>query len=120
MKEANLDIEIKEVGDRTFHNVDLKRLGSVSEEEFIIVEKDKYVAPYVKDMGTFIMHTFSVKYKNKSCTFVSFDEKLAEEWENLGGLGDNVKIIAKKEAYVDKKGIDRIKQSVRFEKAQVI
>jgi len=119
MKEGNIEIEVKKVGDREFRNINVKEI-STTEEAFIIVEKDKYNAPYKKDMGTYQMLTFSVKYKDTECTFVSFTEELEEQWEEVAGIGDKVKIIHSKEMYVDKKKVDRVRHNISFEKVDVI
>ena len=120
MQEGNIEIETKQVGDRTFKNINIKEIASGSDESFIVVKKVKYNAPYKKDMGSYQMLTFSVKYKDTECTFVSFDESLEEQWENVAGIDDDVKIIHSKEMYVDKKKVDRVKHNIRFEKVQVI
>jgi len=60
------------------------------------------------------MFSCTAMYGEDKITFILY--KSADEWNGCGDLGDKVKLIRKKEMYVDAKGKDRIKSTLLFEK----
>ncbi len=82
---------------------------------FIVVEK-VFADGREIDMKTYMIYSCKVKYLEEEVTFV-LNAREHEEYKNLGGIGDKIKITLKKEPYINKKGVEILAKNLYFELA---
>lgn len=114
-----VELQIREGSNPEFKNIYLKDLQGNG--DYIIVQKDKYASAFElnkKTKNDSPMYSCKVKYKGQPASFLLFDEGEKEQYNEAGGVDDKVKITRKKEMYTDKKGVDRVKKSLTFEKVE--
>lgn len=91
--------------------------------QFVTVNKHgDYLEPktLVKEgpYGPYNIHMCNLTVDGTDVSFVTFDDKESESFVNTGGLGDKIQISKKKYTYLDKKGVEKVKEELVFRKAQ--
>ena len=102
---------------------DYKGQVGIKGGDWIKVRKhNEFNGPYTQEKegqyGKYNMHMMKVMVGDQEASFVSFSDQEAEAFENVAGLGDLIGISKKKYTYVDKRGIERVKEELVFKKLE--